>query len=223
MPSTLQQVQIEHATKNSKPRNGFEFSYKPPAAAAPQQRPQSQAAFPPTTRQSIGSFVEVLGSSYCSSCRSKLCGVTSSCSQCKRGVHEHCFVTVGGEGHRWCFACACRGCQKPLGNTDTQQCKQCKCYVHVECALDGSCLQCAQPICPPCPKGRCVWGLQMRPRSVGSCLGEKWVRQFVPLIWSQDGDCTLFWTQCPSALCECSPFRGQFAPSMRGAVHFAYA
>ena len=36
-------------------------------------------------------------------------------------------------------------------NTDTQQCKQCKCYVHVECALDDSCLQCAQPICPPCP------------------------------------------------------------------------
>ena len=26
-PSTLQQVQIERAAKNSKPRNGFEFSY----------------------------------------------------------------------------------------------------------------------------------------------------------------------------------------------------
>ena len=43
-PSTLQQVQIERAAKNSKPRNGFEFSYNPPAAAVPQQRPQSQAA-----------------------------------------------------------------------------------------------------------------------------------------------------------------------------------
>ena len=29
-PSTLQQVQIERAAKNSKPRNGFEFSYNPP-------------------------------------------------------------------------------------------------------------------------------------------------------------------------------------------------
>ena len=46
-PSTLQQVQIERAAKNSKPRNGFEFSYNPPAAAAPQQPPQSQAASPP--------------------------------------------------------------------------------------------------------------------------------------------------------------------------------
>ena len=99
----------------------------------------------------MSGFVEVLGSSYCSSCRDKLCGATSSCSQCKLGVHEHCFVRVGGEGHRWCFACACRGCEKPSRNSDTQQCKQCKCYVHVECALDGSCLQCAQPICPPCP------------------------------------------------------------------------
>ena len=53
-PSTLQQVQIEHAAKNSKPRNGFDFSYNPPAAAAPQQPPQSQAASPPTTTQSIG-------------------------------------------------------------------------------------------------------------------------------------------------------------------------
>ena len=43
-PSTLQQVQIERAAEHSKPRNGFEFSYKPPAAAAPQQPPQSQAA-----------------------------------------------------------------------------------------------------------------------------------------------------------------------------------
>ena len=151
-PSTLQQVQIERAAKNSKPRNGFEFSYNPPPpAAAPQQPPQSQAASPPTATQSIGGFVEVLGVSYCSSCRGKLSGVTTSCSQCKRGFHEHCFVTVGGEGHRWCFACACRGCAKPLGNTDTQQCKQCKCYVHVECALDGLCLQCAPPTCPPCP------------------------------------------------------------------------
>ena len=64
----------------------------------PQQPPQSQAASPPTTTQSISSFVEVLGSSYCSSCRGKLCGVTSSCSQCKRGVQEHCFVTGGGGG-----------------------------------------------------------------------------------------------------------------------------
>ena len=29
-PSTLQEVQIERAAKNSKPRNGFEFSYKTP-------------------------------------------------------------------------------------------------------------------------------------------------------------------------------------------------
>ena len=91
-------MQIERAAKNSKPRNGFESSYNPPAAAAPQQPPQSQAASPPTTTQSIGGFVEVLGASYCSSCRGKLCGVTSSCSQCKRGVYEHCFVTVGVRG-----------------------------------------------------------------------------------------------------------------------------
>ena len=39
-PSTLQQVQIERAAKNSKPRNDFEFSLKPPTAASPQQPPQ---------------------------------------------------------------------------------------------------------------------------------------------------------------------------------------
>ena len=32
-PSTVQQVQIERAAKNSKPRNGFEFSYTRPATA----------------------------------------------------------------------------------------------------------------------------------------------------------------------------------------------
>ena len=74
VPLTLPQVQVERAAKNSKPRNGFEFSYKPPAAAAPQQPLQSQAASPPTTTQSISNFVEVLGSSYCSSCRGKLYG-----------------------------------------------------------------------------------------------------------------------------------------------------
>ena len=51
-PSTLQQVQIERVAKNSKPRNGFEFSYTP----LPQQPPQSQAASPPTTTQSITAF-----------------------------------------------------------------------------------------------------------------------------------------------------------------------
>ena len=112
-PSTLQQVQIECAAKNSKPRKGFEFSSKPPTAASPQQPPQSQATSPPTMTQSIGSFVQVLSSSYCSSCRGKLCGVTSSCPQCKRGVHEHCFVVVEGEGHRWCFACSCGGVLDP--------------------------------------------------------------------------------------------------------------
>ena len=34
-PSTLQQVQIEHVAKNSTPRNGFEFSYTPPATTTP--------------------------------------------------------------------------------------------------------------------------------------------------------------------------------------------
>ena len=32
------------------------------------------------------------------------------------------------------------------------------------------------------PKGRCVWGLESRSRSVGSCFVEKSVRRFVPLI-----------------------------------------
>ena len=35
VPSTLQQVQIERVAKNSKPNNGFEFSYMPPATATP--------------------------------------------------------------------------------------------------------------------------------------------------------------------------------------------
>ena len=34
-PSTLQQVQIERVAKNSKLRNGFEFSYTPPTTATP--------------------------------------------------------------------------------------------------------------------------------------------------------------------------------------------
>ena len=34
-PWTLQQVQIERVAKNSKPRNGFEFSYTPLATSTP--------------------------------------------------------------------------------------------------------------------------------------------------------------------------------------------
>ena len=34
-PSTLQQVQIERVAKNSKPRNGFDFSYTPRATTTP--------------------------------------------------------------------------------------------------------------------------------------------------------------------------------------------
>ena len=152
-PSTLQQVQIERSAKNGKPRNGFEFSLKPPASASPQQSPKPPTAATPSTTQGLTNFIQVLGSSYCSSCRGQLCGITSSCSQCKRGVHEHCFLTLEGEANsdRWCFACACKGCAKPLGDSDTQQCKQCKCYVNVGCVRNGSCLQCAKPICPPCP------------------------------------------------------------------------
>ena len=41
-PSNLQQVQIERAAKNSKARNGFEFSFEAPiggAAAKPPSKP----------------------------------------------------------------------------------------------------------------------------------------------------------------------------------------
>ena len=134
---------IERAAQISKSYNGFGLSFKPPTVASPQQPPQVQAASASTTTQYMGSFVVVVGLSNCSSCRGKLHRVTSSCSQCKRGVHEHCFVTVEGERHAWCFPCACRGCAKPLANRDTQQWKQWKCYVHVECTLDCSCIQCA--------------------------------------------------------------------------------
>ena len=34
-PLTLQQVQIERVAKNSKPRNGFGFSYTPSATTTP--------------------------------------------------------------------------------------------------------------------------------------------------------------------------------------------
>ena len=32
-----------------------------------------------------------------------------------------------------------------LGDTNPQQCKRCKCYVHVTCINDGACLSCARP------------------------------------------------------------------------------
>ena len=73
-------------------------------------------------------------------------------------MHEQCFVIVEGNTRRvevdeegesgdyqWCFACACQGCAKPLGDTDTQQCMRCKCYVHVTCINDGACLSCVEP------------------------------------------------------------------------------
>ena len=40
-PSTLQQVQIERAAKNSKPRNGFELSYNPPPPPPRHSNPHS--------------------------------------------------------------------------------------------------------------------------------------------------------------------------------------
>ena len=40
------------------------------------------------------------------------------------------------------------------------------------------------------PKGRCVWGLEQRSRSVESCFVEKSVRRFVPPIcWDFLADC----------------------------------
>ena len=161
-PSTLQQVQIERAAKNSKPRNGFEFSLKPPTAASPHQSPQSQAASAPTTTQSIGTFVEVLSSSNCDSCRGKLCGVTSSCSQCKRGVHEHCFVTMEGEGHpnHWCFACACRGCEKPLvtpiSNRASNANAMCILNLHLMVHVSSVRNPYARLAPPPCPLTNCL-------------------------------------------------------------------
>ena len=150
-PSNLQQVQIERAAKNSKAHNGFEFSVEAPKAPP---KPARTTAYTP----SVASYVDVLSSSYCASCRGRLCRVTAACSQCERGLHEQCFVVVKGntgrvevdeEGesgdHRWCFTCACRGCAKPLGDTDTQQCMRCKCYVHATCINDGACLSCARP------------------------------------------------------------------------------
>ena len=47
-PSTLQQVQIERAAKNSKPRNGFEISYTPPPPPPPPVMPASP---PPPERK----------------------------------------------------------------------------------------------------------------------------------------------------------------------------
>ena len=32
------------------------------------------------------------------------------------------------------------------------------------------------------PNGRCVWGLRLRSRALGSCFAEKLVRRFVPPI-----------------------------------------
>ena len=142
-PSTLQQMQSERAAKNSKGRKGFQFSFEAPtggAAAKPTPKPAPTIAHTP----SAASYVQVLSSSYCTSCRGRLCGVTTTCSHCQRGVHEQCFVVVkgdaacvevGGEGelgdNRWCFACACRGCAKPLRDTNTQRCMRCKCFVAV--------------------------------------------------------------------------------------------
>ena len=141
-PSNLQQAQIEHAAKNSKARNGFEFSFEAPtggAAARPPPKPARTTAHTP----SVASYVEVLSSSYCTSCRGRLFGLTATCSQCQRGMHEQCFVVVEGDAgrvqvdeegdsgdNRWCFACACQGCANPLGDTDTPQCMRCICYVH---------------------------------------------------------------------------------------------
>ena len=119
-PSTLQQVQIERAAKNSKARNGFEFSFEAPTgavAAKPPPKPTPTTAHTP----SVASYVQVLSLSYCGSCCRRLCGVTTKCSQCQRGVHEQCSVVVEGDAtrvevgeegesgdNRWCFACAYR-------------------------------------------------------------------------------------------------------------------
>ena len=42
-PSSLQQVQIERAAKNSKPRNNFEFSFQAPTGAAAAKPPPKPA------------------------------------------------------------------------------------------------------------------------------------------------------------------------------------
>ena len=88
----------------------------------------------------------------------QLCGVTTTCLGCNRGVHGQCFIVMEGEAgraadgeegssveNRWCFACACRGCAKPAGDANTQECMRCKCHVHATCIKYGVCLLCASP------------------------------------------------------------------------------
>ena len=157
---------IKRAAKNLKARNGFEFSFEAPtrgAAAKPPPKPAPTIAHTP----SVASYVQVLSSPSCASCRGRLRGVTATCSQCQRGMHEQCFVVVEGDAGRvevgeegeegdnqWCFACACRGGAKSLGDTNTQHCTRCKCYLHVMCINDGVCLSCARPAPEQVPEPR---------------------------------------------------------------------
>ena len=78
-PSNLQRVQIERAAKNSKACNGFEFSFETPTGGAAAKAPPKPARTTAHT-PSVASYVEVLSSSYCASCRGRLCGVTATCS-----------------------------------------------------------------------------------------------------------------------------------------------
>ena len=98
-PSNLQQVQIQRAAKNSKADNGFEFSFEAPTRGAPPKPPPTPARTTAGTPL-VASYVEVLSSSYCASCRGRLCGVTAACLQRQWGVHEQCFVVVEGNTGR---------------------------------------------------------------------------------------------------------------------------
>ena len=59
--STLQQVQIKRAAKNSKPRNGFEFSYNPPPP------PRRRATATPTVPSRLPSHYDAIHRRLCGS------------------------------------------------------------------------------------------------------------------------------------------------------------
>ena len=63
-PSTLQQVQVGHAPKNSKPRNGIEFFFQDLSGAAA-AKPPPKLALTISHTPSVTSYIQVLNSSYC--------------------------------------------------------------------------------------------------------------------------------------------------------------
>ena len=161
------------APRNAKPRNRFACSLKCPTTASPKQ---AQAPSCRCTRyQPIAGQLRrsVFFLHFVVVAAANSVGSPTHAPKTSREFMALLPHHGGRDKSEPLMFCLCRqGRAKPLSGTKgTELRKHCKCYVHVKCSSDGSCLHCAQPTIesPPLPYEVCAVHISWQSRK-----HEKW-------------------------------------------------